>query len=475
MEREHQHMSELILTSAYIAEATGGTMLCGNPHAPARGICTDTRSILPGQAFFALVGANHDGHDYVPLAVASGAPVLVVERAPKDPEQLGGAAIVLVPNTERALLALGARRRTWLDGQVAAVTGSYGKSTVKDMLGDIMKRNGQCTVAPDSYNNRIGVGLTLLSASRDDDSGVLEMGTNHPGEIAELAEAVRPDLGVITSIGEVHLEGLGSLDGVREAKAELIPHVQPDGVLVLNADDPLCASLGERYDGQVRTFGLTADADVRPERIHADADGWRFDIRGWSYRVPSRGRHNVLNAAAAVCAATAMGASLRSALLALAEFRPQALRYEHVELGGVTFVCDCYNSNPPAMRAALKSFLLEKTPGRKIVVCGDMLELGDEAPRLHRELGMDLAASRADMLVAVGQHAPQVIDGWHRKSLASQNALLFANAEHAWSPLWWELQPGDAVLLKGSRAAKLETITERIAEHLREEGKEAAA
>ena len=468
-------MSELILTAAYIAGATGGTLLCGSPHAPARGICTDTREILPRQAFFAMAGPTHDGHDFLALAVASGAPVLVVERAPAGIEQLGGAAVVQVANTERALLTLGARRRTWLDGQVAAVTGSYGKSTVKDMLASIMGSIGQCTAAPASFNNRIGVGRTLLATSRDDDSIVLEMGTNHPGEIAELAEAARPDLGVITSIGEVHLEGLGSLDGVREAKAEIIPHVQPDGVLVLNADDPLCASLAERYGGTVRTFGLTAAADVRAERVHSDAEGWRFDIGGWRCRVPSRGRHNVMNAAAAVCAAMAMGASLRSAALALEEFRPQKLRYEHVELGGVTFVRDCYNSNPPAMRAALKSFLLENVPGRKVVVCGDMLELGAEAPRLHREIGMELAASRADMLVAVGQHAAQLIDGWHRKSLPSQSALMFANAEHAWSPLWWELQPGDAVLLKGSRAVKLETITERIAEYLEDEAKEAAA
>ncbi|MHC4592181.1 MAG: UDP-N-acetylmuramoyl-tripeptide--D-alanyl-D-alanine ligase [Planctomycetota bacterium] len=461
--------------AAQIAEACGGRVVCGDPYAVAHGVSTDTRSLRPGEVFFALVGPNHDAHDYLPAAGEAGARTLVAQRLPSEWPAHESPAVVLVSDTRRALLALAAWHRRHLRARVAAVTGSYGKSTVKEMTGAILTREHTCTVAPASYNNRIGVALTLLSATLDDDFVVLELGTNHPGEIDELAAAAKPDLGVITAIGEVHLEGLGSIEGVREAKAELIPHLPSGGTLVLNADDALCSSLAERFDGQVRSFGLASNAWVRPERVHAHDDGWQFDARGWVFRLRSGPQHNVINAAAAVCAATALGASLRDASQALAGFCPSPMRYERVELGRVTFVRDCYNSNPPAMLAALKSFLLERNPGRKFVVCGDMLELGERGPALHREVGAQLAASGVHGLVAVGELARHLIEGWHKRALPSQCAFYFRSAEEAWSPLWWELEPGDAVLIKGSRAVQLEKVTDRIADYLGTERKEAAA
>ncbi|MHC4481412.1 MAG: UDP-N-acetylmuramoyl-tripeptide--D-alanyl-D-alanine ligase, partial [Planctomycetota bacterium] len=408
-------------TAAQIAESAEGRILCGDPYAAAHGISTDTRSLRRGEAFFALVGANHDGHHYVPAAERAGAPVLVCARVPHRWRPAEGTAVVLVQETAHALLALAAWHRSRLKARVAAVTGSYGKSTVKEMLGAILALQGACTAAPASFNNRVGVAKTLLAASRDDDFVVLEMGTNHPGEIDELARAARPHLGLVTAIGQVHLEGLGDLEGVREAKAELIPHISTDGALVLNADDPLCRSLQEQFDGETRTFGLSAEATVRAERIHARAGGWQFDARGWVFRLPSGPRHNVMNATAAICAATSLGASPRSATRALATHRPPPLRYEKRQLGGVTFICDCYNSNPPAMRAALQSFLLEPSRGRKFVVCGDMLELGEHAERLHGEIGAEVAASRVHALVAVGELARHAIEGWHRAALPSQS------------------------------------------------------
>jgi UDP-N-acetylmuramoyl-tripeptide--D-alanyl-D-alanine ligase len=470
-------MSDIVqwFTPDQIAEACGGHLICRDPAAPARGVCTDTRRLEAGQAFFALKGERHDGHDFVPQAVAEGARVLVLERLDQDWLAANGTAVVLVRDTARALLDLAAWHRTRLRARIVAVTGSYGKSTVKDMIGAVLSWDWDCTTAPASYNNRIGVALTLLSATHEDDFVVLEMGTNHPGEIDELARAAAPDVGVITAVGEVHLEGLGSLEGVREAKAELIPHISASGALVLNGDDELCRSLASRFGGPTFTYGLWPNASVRPERIHGDADGWQFDARGWVFRLGGGPRHNVLNAAAAVCTATALGVPLRSAALALAGFRPPPMRYQRLELGGVTFICDCYNSSPPTMRAALRSFLHESNEGRKVVVCGDMLELGEHAPRLHREIGAELAAAEVDTLVAVGQTARHVVEGWHTRALPSQSALYFESAEDAWSPLWWELRPGDAVLLKGSRRMRLETITERIAEHLGGEGKEEAA
>lgn len=470
-----EHMIGLNLTATQIARACGGRVVCGDAGAAADGVSTDTRALRPGQAFFALVGPSHDAHSFLPEATAGGAAVFVVQRLLAGWVPPAGAAVVQVPDTGLALLALASWRRQRLDAKVAAVTGSYGKSTVKDMLGAILARNAKCTTAPASYNNRIGVALTLLSAAQDDDFVVLEMGTNHPGEIDELGRAAQPDIGVITAIGEVHLEGLGSLQGVKEAKAELIPHLSPQGTLVLNADDALCASLAGRFTGRTCTFGLSPDATVRAQRIHPSGQGWEFDALGWVFGLPATARYNVVNAAAAICAATSLGASLRSAAEALAEFRPPPMRYERIELAGVTFICDCYNNNPPAMHMALQSFVLERNPGRKIVVCADMLELGAHGPRLHREVGREIAESGVQILVAVGPLARHLLDGWHSRALPHQRALYFESAQHAWSPLLWEVRPGDAVLLKGSRAMRLETITENIAAHLATAEKGAAA
>jgi UDP-N-acetylmuramoyl-tripeptide--D-alanyl-D-alanine ligase len=461
-------------TAAQIAKACGGTIAGGSPRARAVGVSTDTRTLTAGQAFFALVGPRHDGHQYLSAAAAAGAPVLVAQRLPADWAAPHGAAVVLVADTTLALLALAAWHRRGLRGAVAAVTGSYGKSTVKDMIGAVLSGGTRCTVAPASFNNRIGVALTLLSAKAHDDYVVLEMGTNHRGEIDELARAARPDLGLITAVGEVHLEGLGCLKGVREAKAELIPHLARDGVLILNADDPRCASLAERFGGRVRTFGVSPEAGVRTEAIQPSGEGWQFNVGGRVFRLPYGPRHNVMNAAAAICATMALGAPACAIAHALETFRPQHMRYERLDLGGVTFICDCYNSNPPAVRAALQSFLMERAAGRKAVVCGDMLELGAEGPRIHREIGAEIAASGVYMLVAVGELAPHLIEGWHSRARPGQCGLYFRSAEQAWAPLWCELRPGDAVLLKGSRAMKLETITERIAAHLSAKGKEAA-
>jgi UDP-N-acetylmuramoyl-tripeptide--D-alanyl-D-alanine ligase len=454
------------LTAAEIAEACNGVVAWGNPLRRARGISTDTRKLQPGQAFFALPGARFDGHDFLALADGCGAAVLVAERVPEDAIGSPQATLVLVSDTARALLDLATARRRYLRARVAAVTGSYGKSTVKQMLGAVLSREACCTIAPASYNNRIGVALTLLAASAEDDFVVLEMGANHTGEIAELAEAAGPELAVLTAIGEVHLEGFGDLRTVQAAKAEIIGHLPADGTLVLNADDALCMELAEGFPGNVRTFGHAADADVRPAALQRAEDGWQFEVGGWAFRVPSSARYDVVNACAAVCAAQVLGASPAAAAAGIRHLRKPPMRYERVELGGVTFVCDCYNSNPPALRAALESFAEEEVGGRRIVVCGDMLELGPRSEELHRECGATAAESGADALFAVGGMARHVVDGWRAAALTGINAYEFAAAEDAWEPLWWELQPGDAVLVKGSRGMHLETIVERVADFL---------
>ena len=462
-------------TPRRIARACGGQVVAGPPDAAAGGVSTDTRTLRRGQAFFALVGPQHDAHDYLAQASERGASIFVVQREAAGWRAPAGTAVVRVQDTARALLALGAWHRGRLRARVAAVTGSYGKSTVKAMLGAALGRVGRCTVAQASYNNRVGVALTLLAARPTDEFLVLEMGTNHPGEIDELARAARPDVGIITAIGAVHLEGLGSLDGVREAKAELITHLNPSGTLLLNADDPRCASLADGFAGRVRTFGTSDGADVQARRIGPRGAGWRFEALGHTVWLPSGARHDVLNAAAALAGAEALGVPTLSAAAALERAVRPPLRYERLRLGGVAFIRDCYNSNPPALRSALRSFLLEENPGRKVVVCGDMLELGERSPELHRQMGAELAECGVHILVAVGEMGPHLVEGWHTRAMPPRFALWFPAARQAWLPLWRELRPGDAVLVKGSRGVKLETITDHIAAHIeRTEAEEAA-
>jgi UDP-N-acetylmuramoyl-tripeptide--D-alanyl-D-alanine ligase len=466
-------------TAPGIAAACGGRLIAGAPGAAADSVCTDTRKLQAGQAFFALRGETFDGHDYLPRAVQAGATVFVVDhlpsswRAPDGWRAPEGTAVVRVANTARALLALAGQHRSSLKGRVVAITGSFGKSTVKSMTAAILSRAGRCSVAPKSFNNRVGVALTLLAAGVDDDYVVLEMGTNHPGEIDELARAARPHLGVITAIGEVHLEGLGDLAGVREAKAEMIRHIVAPGRLVLNGDCVLCTSLAGRCPGWVRTFGMRPGCSVQPERVLRRGDGWCFDALGQRFYLPVSGRYNVINAAAAICAALELGVPPQTAAEALACVELPAMRYERRRLGDVLFVCDCYNSNPTALRAALESFMAEPVRGSRVVVCGDMLELGRDARRIHRRLGAELAASGVDMLIAVGPLARSMLVGWQEKRRASQASLHFETAEKAWLPLYQLVSAGDAVLLKGSRRMALEIIPERISQALQQQ-KEAA-
>jgi UDP-N-acetylmuramoyl-tripeptide--D-alanyl-D-alanine ligase len=462
-------------TAAEIAEACNGVVASGDPLRRASGISTDTRRLRQDEAFFALAGSRFDGHDFLALADGCGAAVLVAERVPQGPAGPLQATLVLVSDTSRALLDLAAARRRYLRARVAAVTGSYGKSTVKQMLGAILTREACCTTAPASYNNRIGMALTLLAASADDDFVVLEMGANHTGEIAELAAAARPQVAVVTAIGEVHLEGFGDVRAVQAAKAEIVPYLPGNGALILNADDPLCMELAEGFPGDVRTFGHAADADVRPSEIEKVDGAWQFEVGPWTLRVPSPARYDVLNACAAVCAASVLGASPAGAAAGLVRLRKPPMRYERVELGGVTFICDCYNSNPPALQAALDSFAEEEVAGRRVVVCGDMLELGPRAAELHRRCGAAAAESGADALFAVGHMAGHLVEGWRSAALTGTNAYTFATPEDAWEPLWWELESGDGVLLKASRGIGLEVIVERVADYLGKKRGELAA
>jgi UDP-N-acetylmuramoyl-tripeptide--D-alanyl-D-alanine ligase len=462
-------------TAGELAQACGGRLVTGREELAADGLSTDTRTLAPGQVFLALIGPNHDAHAFIPQAIEAGARIIIAQRRDASwilPDDL---TLILVDDTTKALTALAVWQRRRLRGRVIAITGSCGKSTVKTITGAILARAGRCSVARKSFNNRIGVSLSLLDADPADDYVVLEMGTNHPGEIDELARIAQPHVGVITCIGECHLEGLGDQKGVRDAKAELVPHLDPQGLLVLNADDKLCLSIAPLYKGLVRTFGFARNAYVRPHSMKRDGECMVFRVWGRQFRLSAVGRHNVLNAAAALCVARWAGVTPECAQDGLADVKLPELRWEKRTMGGVTYLLDTYNSNPTAMRAALEAFAEEPVARRRIVVCGDMLELGEASVPLHRRLGRVLGLMDIEALIAVGPLSKHVVEGWCEVAGDARKVIHLESADDAWQAVLSVAAPGDCVLIKGSRAMQLEKIAEAIAQKLGIKDREVAA
>jgi UDP-N-acetylmuramoyl-tripeptide--D-alanyl-D-alanine ligase len=429
----------------------------------ATGISIDSRTIQPGHIFFALEGKHTDGHQYVGQALDKGAIAVVVHREVEVEESFRD-RVILVEDT---LCTLGesARdyRRAW-GGVVIGVTGSNGKTTTRDMIHHILTGSVKCKRSPRSYNTNIGVPLTLFLAEPDDEVLVVEMGTNAPGELAELCRIAEPNHGLITNIGESHLEGLGSIEGVARAKAELLEGLPQGGMAFLPAEDEWAAFLHEFTRGGVTTFGLCPCCNFRARTFRAIEDGHWFIVGdGVEVTLHVPGVHNLRNAAGALAVAHHMGVDLAVAAERLESFRLPPLRYEVESIGGVTVVCDCYNANPSSMRAALESFGNIEAKGRRIAVLGDMMELGDESASLHEQLGADVIRYGVDALWAVGSFGGSLADG-ARQSGLNGAAHHVKNIDKAFEELCESIVPGDALLVKGSRGMALEKLVERFRE-----------
>ncbi len=458
-------------TADNVATVTGGRWM--TPPAgdePLRGIGIDTRADLDGRAFVAIRGATHDGHDF--LAMASGARVLVVDRAPpaRQLDARTTAGVLLVNDTRAALGRLAAAWRQALTKTVViAVTGSCGKTTVKSLLDAVLsKRLAGCT-APRSFNNDIGLPLAILAARADDRYLVLEIGANSPGEIRQLSKIARPDIGVITMIGRAHLQGFGSIENVTAEKATMLKYLQGRRLAVVNAD-----AVGLRrhlhHAGHVVLFGESKDAGLRLTGWAARGNGGRLQVNNRThFDLGLPGRHNAVNALAAVAVARQMGLDDRDITAALAASRPVAMRLSRHDVGAVTFYNDAYNANPDSTAASLESFIhLAADAPRRVLVLGDMLELGNNAAEQHREVGRRVIELdrqlRIDQLVLVGalssHTAEPILDQWPRQRVTMLRDLDRSTA----AAVAATLQPGDAVLLKGSRELGLEAVIDAVAE-----------
>jgi UDP-N-acetylmuramoyl-tripeptide--D-alanyl-D-alanine ligase len=425
------------------------------------GVSTDSRTIRPGEIFFALPGARVDGHDFVASVLERGAAAAVVSRAVTVPPQLQG-RVFLVADTLRALGdSARAYRRAW-GGRIVAVTGSNGKTTTREMIHHLLSDKMPCKRSPRSYNTDVGVPLTLFMAAPEDRALVVEMGTNAPGEIAELAAIAEPDMGVITSIAETHLEGLGSIAGVANAKAELLDALGEKGTAFLNADDAWFKHLAGHQRGPMVSYGVSEMAAFRGQDVEAAERGYGFTIRGGiRVQLPVPGWHNVSNALAALAVADHFGLDLADAARRFESFQLPEMRYQVECIRGVTVVFDGYNANPGSMRAALQTFRETRVPGRKVAVLGDMLELGENSEPLHRSLGADVARAGVTALWAVGRFAPCVAVAAGENGLPGPAAHC-SDLDLAAGEVCGYLKPGDALLIKGSRGMKLERLVEKL-------------
>jgi len=450
-----------------VARATGGELRQGTGTV-VKSVSTDTRSLKKCDLFVALKGERFNGHKFLEAAAKAGASAAVVQRRDRNWRPFAAErpdfTLIVVDDTLEALIDIAAMVREGLDVTAVAITGSTGKTCTKDFLASIMSRSARVTSPKGSYNNEIGVPLTVLGAGERDSVLVVEVGARHVGDIDRLAKVVMPSAGIITNIGVTHLEEFGSREAILEAKSELARMLPPDGTLFLNADGVPKGKIARRTRARVFTFGTGRSADYRAVDIEVDKKGRAsFSIVGQGLSVDVKlktpGRHQVENAMAAAACASQLGASPSDIVKGLERAKLSPWRMECVDApGGYTVINDAYNASPQSMNAAIAALTDISADGRAIAVLGDMNELGRESVSLHREVGETLAGSGADVLIAVGRKARGFVDSWVECGLPSGSAFACARPERASEILSQIVEPGDVVLIKASRAVGLESV-----------------
>jgi UDP-N-acetylmuramoyl-tripeptide--D-alanyl-D-alanine ligase len=426
----------------------------------AQGYSIDSRTVGPGQLFFAVKGGRLDGHDFVEAALRRGAVAAVVrqdqlERYPKETRLLA------VGDTLVALQTLATAVRKLWGKPLIAVTGSAGKTTTKEAIAHVLSARFRVLKSAGNFNNHFGLPLMLLKLEPEYDVAVIEMGMSHAGEIRALAKIAQPEIGVVTNVAPVHLEFFDSLAGIARAKYELIESLPAGAVAVLNADDEFVSQFGRDFKGKVVMYGTRAAADVRAEKIQSKgAEGAEFDVVIGSVReharLPLVGEHNVLNALAAVAVGLERGLKPSEAVAALATLAPAEKRGQVLQVGNITVINDCYNSNPKALEAMVDA-LAGMSGKRRIVVAGEMLELGPAGEEMHRRAGQHIAEKKIDLLVGVRGLAEAMVDGAKQ---SGGRAEFVAASEEAGEWLAREARDGDVILLKASRGVKLEKAME---------------
>jgi len=453
-------MSGFVWTDLAVRQAIGLRPDLADPDVAYEGISTDSRTVSGGDLYVALVGERFDGHDFVVDALSNGARGAVVSSpVAGDPPR---ARLYPVPDTLVALGRLAAARRRKISGPVVAVTGSTGKTSTKDMIAAALSSVRRVHATEGNLNNRVGMPLTLLSTPDDAEVVVLELGTSEPGEIEALARIVRADVAVITTVGESHLEKLGSVAGVMEEKLQLLRHLAEGGRCVVGDEPAELAERARRLCPRVRVVGWSDHADPggRPGRADIDVFGkYTFDWRGHRVTAPMMGRHGVTNAVIALSVAELLGVPPRDAIRGLSSTERRALRGEYRRIGELTVLVDCYNANPQSVRAALEVLEAQGVAARKVAVLGSMLELGAASDALHDRVLDEALDLDLDLVVATGAFAEAAL---RRDDPTDGRLIVGSEWEEAYPRLSERLVGDEVVLLKASRGVALERMLPRL-------------
>jgi UDP-N-acetylmuramoyl-tripeptide--D-alanyl-D-alanine ligase len=451
-----------------ILNATGGRLRYGPADATFATVGIDSRRIAAGELFVAIVGAHHDGHAFAAEVVQKGVRGLLIASAGTEglehaAFQATGVTCIETDDTARALGDLAAFNRQRAPIQVVALTGSSGKTTTRRMTTAVVGRYFETLATIGNFNNEIGLPLSLLNLQEQHRLAVLELGMNHPGEIRRLGRICRPDIAMVTNVGPVHLEGVGSIEGVVRAKREILESVAAGGRVVLNADDARVTAMAGQTDRPILRYGLGTDAQVRASDLIESKTGSRFTLNlpdrqqcPVSLKVP--GRYMVSNALAAAAVGYLLGLSAQEIRDGLSDFQPAQGRMQRLSTRrGIHIIDDTYNANPDSMAAAISSLNTLRGDARGILVAGEMLELGTETERLHHQLGTRAARAGIDLLLATGRFAQTVAEGAKVGGMIPDQVLV-GDKPALVTALKAHLRPGDWVLVKGSRGMAMETV-----------------
>ena len=450
------------LTLSQIALFAGASLSSGDGTLVVNKVSTDSRTIKRGELFVALRGENFEGHDFVEASAKSGATGALVDLrwSGNVPNNF---ALLRATDSLQAYQTLAANYRRSLALKVLAITGSNGKTSTKDFAASVLARRFRVTKTEGNFNNHVGLPRTILEARSEDEVAVWEIGMNHPGEIATLSKIAAPDAAIITNIGVAHIEFMGSREAIALEKGALAEAVEQQGTVVLNADDPFTEGIAARTRAKVVLAGTTGGA-VKAIEIRQSAEGAEFTIVEGAHRcraqLPVAGSHMVQNALLAVAAGRAFGLSIEECAAGLAAAPLTKARLQVREIKGVHFLDDSYNANPDSMKAALRTLVELDTEGKRIAVLGEMRELGTESERGHREVGETAATLGVDQLITIGDTAEMIAEGARTAGLDKVSSA--GSTAEAAKLLGEIAEPGDLVLIKGSRGARTEQVIEQF-------------
>ena len=456
-------------TIAQLASAINAYTLNHNADltTPVTAISTDTRTLQPGDCFIAITGPTHDGHKHIQTAIDNNAACVIINKGVRHlfaTDSPCTTPILAVDDTITALGQLAKWYRTYINAKLIAITGSAGKTSTRHILTHVLSKHFNCHQSPKSFNNNIGLPLTILSAQPDHDIIIAELGSNAPGEIAYLTDIAQPDIAVVTNIAPAHLEGFGSIENIIKEKSSIAQGLTKDGKFLINADHPDLVIHCQNLQLPFITFGTNPDADIAIPNIRTMGLTGTITIDDTTIDVPLPGRANLLNTIAAYAVSAHIGLTPEQFAQAITDIAPPDMRLNIISAGYFTIINDCYNANPASMRNALDCLrsIASDHNRRSVFIAGTMGELGPQSQQLHADLGANIAAEQVDLLLAVGKFADSTANAAKSAANATIETHIFENTDNLCKKLQLFVKPDDIILVKGSRSAKLERVTEQL-------------